>query len=238
MELGTVSKQVQDRINEIGYDNVTATIIRNKSQYRLFYPKTGGLESSQKGLIAVIKTNPNTNQMGYEYSDIKGMKVACCDSELISNVETTISGGYDGYVYKQDSGNVFTRGATTANIDATYRSPDITMGDPGIRKTMQRVNLNWKPEGAVSASLFVIYNYADVNTPQPNVFSLSTSGSGAIFGVGLFGTAAFGQGDLPITRQTVEGSGFAVAVKITDTSNNIPFSLKGFQLEFTPGGRA
>jgi len=238
VELGTVSKQVQDRINEIGYDNVTATIIRNKSQYRLFYPKTGGLESSQKGLIAVIKTNPNTNQMGYEYSDIKGMKVASCDSELISNVETTISGGYDGYVYKQDSGNVFTRGATTANIDATYRSPDITMGDPGIRKTMQRVNLNWKPEGAVSASLFVIYNYADVNTPQPNVFSLSTSGSGAIFGVGLFGTAAFGQGDLPITRQTVEGSGFAVAVKITDTSNNIPFSLKGFQLEFTPGGRA
>ena len=225
-------------IQEIGGDNVTATIIRNKSQYRLFYPKTGGLESSQKGLIAVIKTNPNTNQMGYEYSDIKGMKVASCDSELISNVETTISGGYDGYVYKQDSGNVFTRGATTANIDATYRSPDITMGDPGIRKTMQRVNLNWKPEGAVSASLFVIYNYADVNTPQPNVFSLSTSGSGAIFGVGLFGTAAFGQGDLPITRQTVEGSGFAVAVKITDTSNNIPFSLKGFQLEFTPGGRA
>tara|TARA_R100000808_G_C2154491_1_gene165481 strand:+ start:7260 stop:8804 length:1545 start_codon:yes stop_codon:yes gene_type:complete len=238
VELGTVSKQVQDRINEIKYDNVTATVIRNKSQYRLFYPVTGGLEASQKGLIAVIKVNPNTNQMGYEYSDIKGLKAACCDSELISNVETTISGGYDGYIYKQDSGNVWTRAGGTTNIDATYRSPDITMGDPGIRKTMQRVNLNWKPEGAVSASLFVRYNYDDVNTPQPNVFTLSTSGSGAAYGVGVFGTAAYGQGDLPITRQTVEGSGFAVAVKITDTSSNIPFSIKGFQLEFTPGGRA
>ena len=59
VELGTVSKQVQERINEIGYDNVTATVIKNKTQYRLFYPATGGLESVQKGLIAVIKINPN-----------------------------------------------------------------------------------------------------------------------------------------------------------------------------------
>ena len=59
-----------------------------------------------------------------------------------------------------------------------------------------------------------------------------------MYGTGIFGTAAFGQSDLPVTRKTIEGSGFAVAIKITDTSNNIPFSLKGFQLEFTPGGRA
>ena len=175
--------------------------------------------------------------MGYEYADLKGLKVADCDSDLISNVETTIHGGYDGYIYKQDSGNVFTRAGSTSIIDATYRSPDIVMGDAGIRKSMQRVNLNWKPEGEVSASLFVRYNYDDVNTPQPNVITLATSGSGALYGTAVFGTAAFGQGDLPITRQSVEGSGFSVAIKITDTSTNIPFGIKGFQLEFTPGGR-
>ena len=237
VELGTVSKQVQDRINDIGYDNVTSIVISNKSQYRLFYPVDDGLERIQKGLIAVIKQNPNTGQMGFEYADIKGLKVSCCDSGLISNVETTIHGGYDGFIYKQDDGNVFTRASTTENMDATFRSPDITMGDPGIRKNMQRINLNWKPEGEVEASLFVRYNYDDVNTPQPNVISLTTDGSGAIYGVGKFGTAAFGQGDLPITRQSVEGSGFAVAIKLTDTSNKIPFSLKGFEMEFTPGGR-
>jgi hypothetical protein len=102
---------------------------------------------------------------------------------------------------------------------------------------MQRVNLNWKPEGAVSASMFVRYNYDDIDTPQPSVFSLTTQGSGANYGEAIFGTSAFGQGDLPITRQAVEGSGFAVALKITDTSSNIPFSIKGFELEFTPGGR-
>ena len=85
--------------------------------------------------------------------------------------------------------------------------------------------------------MYVKYNYDDITTPQPAVFSLSTSGGGANFGAGLFGSSAYGQGDLPITRQAVEGSGFAVALKITDTSNNIPFSIKGFELEFTPGGR-
>jgi hypothetical protein len=237
IELGTVSKQVQDRINDIGYDNVTSLVIGSKSQYRLFYPTTDGGESTAKGLIAVIKTNPNTQQMGFEYADIKGLKVSSCDSDLVSNTETTVSGGYDGYIYKQDDGNSWTQASTTGTIEATFRSPDMTMGDPGIRKNMQRINLNWKPEGEVSANMYVRYNYDDSDTPQPDVFSLETSGTGAIFGTGKYGTAVYGLGDLPITREAVEGSGFAVALKVTDTSTNNPFTLKGFELEFTPGGR-
>ena len=237
VELGTVSKQIQERISDITYDNITSLVIRDKSQYRLFYPVTAGLENAQKGLIAVIKVNPNSQQMGYEYADIKGLKVSSCDSDYISNVETVVHGGYDGYIYKQESGNVWTRSSTTANLNAIYRSPDITMGDPGIRKNMQRVNLNWEPEGEVAANLYLRYNYDDTSTPQPDVFAITTSGSGANYGVGTYGTAAYGQGDLPITRTPVEGSGFAVAVKLTDTGNKVPWSLKGFELEFTPGGR-
>ena len=236
VELGTVSKQVQDRINDITYTNVTSLVIRDKSQYRLFYP-TDGAESSSKGLLACIKVNPNTNQLGYEYADIKGLKVSCCDSDYISNVETVVHGGYDGYIYKQESGNVWTRASSTSALDSTYRSPDMTMGDPGIRKSMERVNLNWKPEGEVSASLYLQYNYNDRETPQPALIALTSSGSGAYYGTGAFGTATYGQGDLPITRKSVEGSGFAVAVKITDTSTNLPWSIRGFQLEFVPGGR-
>ena len=113
----------------------------------------------------------------------------------------------------------------------------MTMGDPGVRKNMQRVNLNWKPEGEVSANLFVRYNYDDSNTPQPDSQTLSTSGAASFYGTGAYGAVHYGQGDLPITRQTIEGSGFAVAIKITDTSSNLPWSINGFELEFTPGGR-
>ena len=70
-----------------------------------------------------------------------------------------------------------------------------------------------------------------------SLISLESSGSGAYYGTGAYGTATWGQGDLPITRKSVEGSGFAVAIKITDTSTNLPWSIRGFQLEFVPGGR-
>ncbi len=77
------------------------------------------------------------------------------------------------YGYIQESGNVFTTASTTSAIDATYRSPDMTMGDAGIRKSMDRVNINWEPEGIVSSSLFVRYNYDDINTPQPSLIELN-----------------------------------------------------------------
>ena len=40
-----------------------------------------------------------------------------------------------------------------------------------------------------------------------------------------------------IIRQPIEGSGFAIALRVVDNGVSVPYSLKGFQLEFTPGGR-
>ena len=89
---------VEKRIADIGTDNITSTIIRAKSQYRIFYPTTAGTEGNAKGILAVLKQNPEGGLV-FEYADIKGLKPSCCDSAFISNTETTVSGGYDGYVY-------------------------------------------------------------------------------------------------------------------------------------------
>ena len=234
VELGTVSKQIQDRINDIGFNNISSVVIRGKSQYRLFYPTTGGLESSCKGLIGVLKSNPQ-GQLGWEYSDIRGIKPSCCVSGFVSGVETIIHGGYDGYVYKQESGNTFAGTAMTA----LYRSPDLTMGDAGIRKSMQRINVNYDPEGAVNVSLFVKYDFEDAGTPQPAAYTLTTADTAAVYddSGSLYGSAIYGAEGMPIVRQSVEGSGFTVVIRLTDTSSNPPITLKGFELEFTPGAR-
>ena len=232
VELGTVSKQMQERINAIGFDNISSTIIRSKSQYRLFFPTTGGTEPSAKGVIGVIKSNPQ-GQIGWEYSDIKGIKPASCDSDFIGTTETIVHGGYDGYVYQQDSGTTF----SGTNIDAIYRSPDLTMGDAGIRKNMQRINLNFDTEGSVDASLFVKYDFEDSSVPQPAAYSLTTQSSAAVYGTGTYGTSVYGARGIPIVRQSVEGSGFTVVIRVEDSSANPPITLKGFELEFTPGAR-
>ena len=237
VELGTISKQIQQRIDDITLDNISSLVIRNKSQYRLFYPVDTGAESGSKGIIGVIKTNPNTGQLGYEYADINGLKVSSTDSDFISNTETIVSGGYDGYVYQQESGNQYTRSGTTAAIPGRYRSPDLTMGDPGIRKNMQRVIVNYTNEGAVDANLQVRYDFDASTTPQPASVPITTGNIPALYGTGLYNTSVYGQSGIPLVRQHVVGSGFTVALKVTDDSTNPPISLKGFELEFVPGGR-
>ena len=57
VELGTVSKPIQPRIEDIGFDNVSSVIVRGKSQYRLFYPKTGGTVENSNGILATLKKN-------------------------------------------------------------------------------------------------------------------------------------------------------------------------------------
>jgi len=241
VELGTVSKQIQKRISDIGYDNITSTVIGDKSQYRLFYPGTDTVETSSKGIIAVLKTNPETGTLGFEYADLKGIKPACCDTDLISNVETTVYGGYDGYVYNMESGNVWTYASTTANISAFYRSPDLPLGDPGIRKTMQRVLLNYEANDSIDTTnqtFQLRYNFEDTSTPQPSAYSLTEGGGQNFYGSGTYGTAIYAaESGIPLARHSVEGSGFVVALKLNDASSKTPLSLKGYEMEYVNGGR-
>ena len=240
VELGTVSKQIQDRIGDIGTDNITSTVIRNKSQYRLFYPTTSGTEGTAKGIIAVLKTNPETGTLGFEYSDLRGLKPSCCDSFFISDTETTIHGGYDGYIYKQESGGSFTREGTTYTITGFYRSPDMSLGDPGIRKTMQRALVNYKVNEAMDTTnqtFKLRYNYDDTETPQPDSYSFSSAQVAAFYGTGTYGTSAYGSSGFPLERVSVEGSGFVVAFKLEDKSTKQALSLRGFELEYVNGGR-
>jgi hypothetical protein len=213
VELGTVSKQIQDRIADIGTDNITSTVIRGKSQYRLFYPTTGQTEETAKGIIAVLKANPETGTLGFEYSDIRGLKPSATDSFFINSTET---------------------------ITGFYRSPDMSLGDPGIRKNMQRALVNYKVNeqmDTTNQTFTLRYNYDDTDTPQPSSYSFSSAQVAAFYGSGLYGTSAYGSSGFPLERVSVEGSGFVVAFKLEDESTKQALSLRGFELEYINGGR-
>ena len=231
-ELGVVSKAIQRRFQNIALDRISSVVIRDKSQYRIFRPTTGATEVSSEGIIGVIKANPQ-GQIGWEWSEIKGIKPSCADSQFINDDELVVHGGFDGFVYKQEFGNTF----AGTNIQASYRSPDLTLGDAGIRKNMQRINVNYDAEGAVSLALGVKFDFEDPATPQPADYTLSTQSTQAIYGSAVYGTGVYGSEGFPIIRQSIEGSGFTAVVKIDDASSNPPITLKGFQLEFTPGTR-
>lgn len=239
VELGTISKQVQEIIDNITTHNLNSLVIRNKSQYRLFYPiSVDQSENAAKGLMCVIKGQPEGGA-GFEYAELEGLKPSSTDSDFISNDETIISGGYDGYVYKQESGNSFARTNSSVSINAFYRTPDMTMGDPGIRKSMQRVIWNYENEGNVDSNFKVRYDFDSPQVPQPAAYNLTTGAGIAVYGLSAstYGTAVYGSSGANLVRQPVEGSGFTVALRVEETSTNQPISFKGYQLEFIPGGR-
>ena len=232
IELGSISKPIQKRFENIVLDRISSVVIREKSQYRLFLPTTGHIEKIAEGIIGVIKSSPQGG-VGWEWADLKGVKPSCCDSYYIDDDEVVVHGGYDGYVYRQESGNTF----SGTNIRASYRSPDLTLGDAGIRKNMQRINVNYDSEGAVDLMLGVKFDFENGDIPQPPNYNLTTQVSHSLYGGTTYGSGVYGSEGFPIVRQPIEGSGFTAVVKIDDTSGNPPITLKGFQLEFTPGTR-
>ena len=234
VELGTISSNIQSLFDE-NISNATAfdsVVIPEKTQYRLFFSKDAGSESLTEGIICVLKGSSG-GQSNYEFSRIKGIKPACTDTFITAGDVLALHGGFDGYVYRQEEGATFDGSA----INGKYRSPDMTFGDPGLRKHMQRVIVNYKPESTINANLFVRYDYEASDSARPSAYSLNSEDIAGIYGLSVYGNPTYGGPSQPLLRQSVEGSGFAIALRVNDNGSTPAYSLKGFQLEYQTGAR-
>jgi len=229
VELGSISTPVHQLFNvHSTIDEFDSLIVPDKTQYRIFFVNSSTTaKKTTKGVIA------HRSRDGYEFSETFGLQPSCTDSINEDGKVYVLHGGYDGYVYRQEQGNTF----DGDNIIGRYRSPDLTMGDAGIRKNFQRVIINYAPEGVVNSDLFLRYDYEDPDAPRPAAYPFDSSSIVAIYGAGAYGTVTYGGQSQPLVRQAVEGSGFAIALRVVDNGTSEPYSLKGFQLEFDAAAR-
>lgn len=228
VELGTISRVVQRRFTDLSdVDEFDSVVIPNKTQYRIFFSNSNVTRGNTTGVICVRKGDK------YEFADTRGIRPSCTDYIVSDGDSIVVHGEYDGYVYRQEQGNDFDGNVITGK----YRSPDLSMGDAGIRKTFQRIIINYAPEASVNADLFVRYDYESPQVPRPAAYPFDTATVVAIYGSSVYGTATYGGQSNPLIRQPIEGSGFAVALRVNDRGVSAPYSLKGFQLEFDVGAR-
>jgi len=229
VELGTISANVQSIFDENLIDSALfeSIVIPDKTQYRIFFAKEGQGEDNTNGVICVMKGK------NFEFAELRGIKPSSTDTFVEEGNVLVLHGGFDGYIYRQEKGNDF----DGTRVSGRYRSPDLTFGDPGIRKHMQRVILNYEPEAAINADMFVRYDYEDRNSARPSAYPLDSEDVVAIYGTSVYGTPTYGGTSQPLVRQPVEGSGFAVALRINDNATTAPYSLKGFGLEYQVGAR-
>ena len=235
VELGTISSNVQSIFDDnlSSASQFQSVVIPDRTQYRIFFTKDSVAQNSTKGIACVLKGQT------FEFSELRGIRPASTDSFVKSGDVIVLHGDFsNGYVYRQEQGNTFDGTA----ILAKYRSPDMTFGDAGIRKHMQRVVVNFKPESSIDADLFLRYDYESKDSARPAAYELDSQDIAAIYGTSTYGTSSsvvgtYGGASQPLFRQSVEGSGFAVALRVNDGGETAPYSLKGFQLEYQVGAR-
>jgi hypothetical protein len=237
VELGTISKTIQPIINNIVGSNsiyeYSSVVLRDKSQYRMFYSINTASTTNSKGIIGTLTAR------GFEWSELEGIQAAAVTSGFnYAGKEKTYHGDRDGYVYNHDTGNTFNPAGTSVNIAAEYQSPDLDYGDFGTLKTLDHVKVSLFPEGNVSPTLRVRFDFDSIDRLQPgdaNIISATPS----IFAdsVAIFGTSKFGSPEQPLVRTAVVGSGHSNFFKIFSNDSNAPYTINGLYINYRPSGR-
>ena len=240
VELSSISRKILPLINNL-LDNISSftissMVIRERSQYRLFYFQSGQAASSQKGIIGTFKFDAN-GVPAFEWSETVGMEIKRCTSDLdINNKEVQFGSNESGYVYQLDTGNNF----DGSNIDAQFQTPDMDYGDNGLRKSLYAVKANIEPEGTNNnLKLLVRYDFESTEVPQPGSVNVGNLSSAAVFGASssVFGTSVFGAVVLPSKRMIVTGSGFSNNFKFFTDDTDASYSVNGLFVSFIAGGR-
>ncbi len=237
VELGTVSKAIQPLINEIvGSSSLfeySSVVLRDKSQYRMFYSTSTASTTNSKGIIGTL------TQRGFEWSEVQGIQAPAVASGFnFSRKEKMFHGDRDGYVYNHDTGNTFNPAGTSVNIDAEYQSPDYDYGDFGTLKTLDHVKVSLFPEGDISPTLRVRFDFDSLDRLQPNDANI-ISATPSVFGdsAAVFGTSKFGSPEQPLVRSTIVGSGHSNFFKIFSNDSNAPYTINGLYINYRPSGR-
>jgi hypothetical protein len=233
IELGTVSKAIQplvtalaENINTFVIDSV---VLREKSQYRLFYTDTSLEQTQQKGIIGTLRPN------GFQWSETRSLEVTAIGSGFDSNnVEQYYHGDTEGFVYQHDTGNSF----DGSNILARFETPNYDYGDLGTLKTLHYVRVSASSEGIVEPDLQVRFDYGNTDIPQPpNLFDIGVINPPSKFADALFNTNVFGGGDNPLIRVPLQGSGTSNNFTIISDDTKAPYTINGFYVDYIPSGR-
>ena len=237
VELETISKPVQQLLQSLpsthDLDNMSSVVIRNKSQFRYFFPKTTTSAPDTSGIIGGLRFADR--RIGWEFGELLGIRAFVATSGLIDNVEVVLHGDLNGEIYQQESGNTFDGG----DVTAVYATPFLYFDSTEKRKIFQHVSLFTRPEGSSSLNLGIAYNWDDPNTPDPTTYSLTTAGSLSRYTTTnstYDASFTFDGSSSPVLETNIEGSGKSISLIITSTGTQAPYSVSGFSITYQDAG--
>lgn len=232
IEVATLSRPIASMVRNLAvtYANVdmSSTVINNKNQYRLFLCESSGTATDAFGIIGGLRPAPEGLQ--WEWGELRGFHVACADTDIIDTTETTVHGGYDGYVFKQETGNDL----NGSNIYSQFRTAYFDFGQPTIRKSVRKMKLYIRPEGGYSITCGTILDYGTTSVVQPADITLSTSASLYALGdpTSLLGTLVLGFNVIPTVDKNLVGSAQTVGFNFVTNDTLASHSIQALVIDY------
>ena len=233
VELGTVSSNIQNIVSDlaetINLYTVSSVVLREKSQYRLFYTNTGAADSTQRGIIGTLRPN------GFQWSETRGLEVTAIGSGFDNNgIEQYYHGDTNGNIYQHDTGDDF----DGTKILARYTTPDYDYGDLGTLKTLHYLRVSMATEGIVEPDVQIKFDYNSTDVPQPtDLFDLGVINPPSLFGDAVFNTNKFAGQNNPMIRVPLQGSGTSNNFTVTSNDTKPSYTVNGLYVDFIPSGR-
>ena len=233
VELGTVSSNIQNIVSDLAESvnifTINSVVLREKSQYRLFYTNVGADDTTQRGIIGTLRPN------GFEWSDTRGLEVTAIGSGFDSSgIEQYYHGDTNGNVYLHDSGADF----NGANILARYTTPNYDYGDLGTLKTLHYLRVSMATEGIVEPDVQIKFDFNSTDVPQPtDLFDLGVINPPSLFGDAVFNTNKFAGQNNPMIRVPLQGSGTSNNFTVTSNDTKPSYTVNGLYVDFIPSGR-
>jgi len=237
IELETVSKPVQQLLQSLpdthDLENMSSVVIRNKSQFRYFFPKTTTAQADTPGIIGGLRFADR--RVGWEFGELLGIRSFVATSGLVNDVEMILHGDLNGEIFRQEVGSTFNGG----DVTAVYASPFLYFDSTERRKIYQHISLFTRPEGTATINLGIAYNWDDPNTPDPTTYSLTTAGALARYTTTAStydASFTFDGSSSPVLETNIQGSGRAISLIITSTGTQAPYSISGFSITYQDAG--
>jgi len=231
--LAAVSKSIQAEILDLlasSPNGFSSTVIREKSQYRIFGYNTGYTNDAAKGIAATQLEG------GLSFNDLRGFNAFVTYSEYDGRAETIYFGATDGYIYIMEQGNSL----DGTPIPAVFATPFVPLGDPKVRKTIYKSTTYLDVNGEFELRKTLKYDFDQPNLIQPNSITLSSASTSSFtYGSGTFGTSSFGGKQQSVYEVQTVGSGFTVSIiyETEETNVDTTFTIDAATLQYITNAR-
>ena len=230
--LSLASRQIQTDFTSFVEDSADycTTVVREKNQYRIFKYKTTTIKGSSRGYIGTQFLDQNAQSINW--ASTKGIKAYRTSSTYVNDAEVVLFSNDDDYVFQMESGSTF----DGEPILSLFYTPFMSVNDPTIRKTAYSVDTYVDPEGPLTGTLTLKYDFTQPNKIQPNSVDMSAGGSFSTWGTMVWGSGSYGGLPDTVIRNNVTGSFFTVSLQY-EFDGGQPFVLDTALLEYSTEDR-